>query len=51
MNYCESPTYSDEQPDLPCPWYGIVKHGGKWWCEYHYLLRLTEEGIEWPTNI
>jgi hypothetical protein len=28
MIYCESQIYNDDQPDLPCPYYGLVKHKG-----------------------
>ena len=48
MNYGDSPTYSDDQPELPCPYYGQFKHNGKWWCEYHYLVELSKEGLPWP---
>jgi hypothetical protein len=40
---CASPTYSEEQPELSCPYYGLYELNGERWCEYHYLAQCTPQ--------
>ncbi len=40
---CASPTYSPDQPELTCPYFGLYELNGKMWCEYHYLSQCTHE--------
>jgi hypothetical protein len=45
LGLCEY-VQEDYNPDfvlVPCMWEPVVKHGGKWYCDDHYVAVLREE--------